>query len=105
MNVIDEAMELIHRNGWWRGDLEEPRLEERDRPECVVTAIRRVASVRYGVQRAGRVAMLNALCCVAAEIPDGFDFVENWNDDPSTSFEEFVLVMKRASVRLDEADA
>ena len=88
MNVIDEAMEMIRDRGWWRGDVADFR-EGAIQPVCVVTAV-----MRFGNQN-------DALRLIQEEIPEKYFFLDQWNDDPATSFEDLMLTMKRASVRLD----
>lgn len=93
MNVIDRARERIERGGWCRGGYGD---YEGDGPVCVMGALKAVDRYRSldGL----------ALRTIADEIDDwGFTTVPEWNDDPATSYEDVILTLKRASVRLDEA--
>lgn len=102
MNVIDRARERIERDGWWSQSTGRSDGASQD-ALCVGNALDVEAAFDRGVQRPA----VDAVCAELGHEPAAWNRsirrIWRFNDDPSTSLEDVLLVMKRASARLDGA--
>lgn len=89
MNVIDRARERIERDGWYQGAMHGP-----DGSHCILGALSKECDI---VDREGTLHP----AAVALQEETGHA-IAPFNDAPSTSVEDVLLVLKRASARLDE---
>jgi hypothetical protein len=91
MNIIDRARERIERDGWVQGSFGDD-----GHPVCLFRALKLEGHTPD--------ERLGAYAAVDAELPMfALGRITKFNDDPSTSLEDVLLVLKRASARLDGA--
>lgn len=93
-NIIDRGIERIKTHGWAQGMTEASRGPKL----CMMTSL--------GGDTESPMPAIRALCAELQIAPKGSmpDIEKLWafNDDPSTTLEDVLLVLKRASARLDE---
>lgn len=105
MNIIDKAADRL-RGRWQKGELGD---YTGDGDVCPIGALGWAMGSDYesralGMDRVWTSPELRTLNRVLREESLGrFDAVQSFNDDLSTSEEDVLLLMKKASARLDEA--
>lgn len=99
-NVIDRAIDRLARGGL-NQDGTYGDMSQDDTPLCIIGALKAVGedNAQYSLPR----DLIRQE--VRAECDNPKMFIPTWNDDPGTSLEDVLLVMKRASARLDEAQS
>jgi len=98
MNVIDKAIDKIHQDGWrqldWGGEGE---------PHCILGALN-LAGATFGSEE-GQLARDLIKQSITEHYPNAWSSPMAFNDQPETTKEDVLLVMKHASFAYDEQEA